>query len=80
MEESIPSSIKSGSLKGIPPREVIEYVTQGDLQTSSLKLTKSDEKVNNNIHHFVTCLTHVHMLFYTLAFSVSIYIAILVQH
>ena len=49
MEESIPSSIKSGSLKGIPPREVIEYVTQGDLQTSSLKLTKSDEKVNKNI-------------------------------
>lgn len=45
MEESIPSSIKAGSQRGIPPREVIEYVTQGEIQTSSFKLAKSDDKV-----------------------------------
>jgi hypothetical protein len=49
MEESIPSSIKSGSQKGIPPREVIEHITQGELQTSCLKLAKSDEKTTKEL-------------------------------
>ena len=47
MEESIPSSMKAGSNKGIPPREVMEYITQGELQQlTSLKLAKSDDKAS----------------------------------
>ena len=45
LEETIPTSAKSSSSRGIPPKEVIEYVTQGELQTSSLKLAKYEEKV-----------------------------------
>lgn len=49
MEESIPSSIKAGSQRGIPPREVIEYITQGELQQlTSFKLAKSDDKVRGS--------------------------------
>ena len=43
LEETIPTSSKSN--RGVPPREVIEYVTQGEVQISSLKLAKQDEKV-----------------------------------
>ena len=51
MEESIPSSMKAGTNKGIPPREVMEYITQGELQQlSSLKLAKSDDKVIGSLY------------------------------
>lgn len=69
MEESIPSSIKSGSQKGIPPREVIEFVTQGELQTSSFKLAKSDEKVNQRIPIFLLYI--VILCFITFNFNSS---------
>ena len=45
LEETIPSSSKTSSNRGVPPREVIEYVTQGEIPISSLKLAKQDEKV-----------------------------------
>ena len=45
LEETIPTSAKSSSNRAIPPKEVIEYVTQGELQTSSLKVAKYEEKV-----------------------------------
>ena len=45
MEESIPSTIRAGSNRGIPPRVVIDFITQGELQNTTLKLAKYDEKV-----------------------------------
>ena len=45
MEESIPSSIRAGCNRGIPPRVVIDFITQGELQNTTLKLAKYDEKV-----------------------------------
>ena len=45
LEESIPSGAKTDTSKGIPPRDVVEYICQGDFQTSCLKLAKSDKKV-----------------------------------
>lgn len=63
MEETIPTSSKSSSNRGIPPREVIEYVTQGEVQISTLKLAKSDEKVQYLQHSIIICRsTHVHVI------------------
>ena len=53
LESSIPSGAKTDTSKGIPPRDVVEYISQGELVTSCLKLAKSDKKV----------LTHVHVLY-----------------
>lgn len=53
LEEAIPSSGKVGSNKGLPPKEVIDYVVQGDIQTSSLKLAKNDEKVRTIIKCYI---------------------------
>ena len=47
LEEAIPTtSNKIGSVKGVPPREVLDYITSGELPTSCLKLAKQDEKVS----------------------------------
>lgn len=45
LEEAIPSAAKVGTNKGLPPRDVLEYVLPGDIQLSSLKLGKQDKKV-----------------------------------
>ena len=45
LEESIPSGAKTDTSKGIPPRDVVEYICQGEFQTSCLKLAKSEKKV-----------------------------------
>ena len=45
LEEAIPSAAKVGTNKGLPPRDVLEYVCPGDIQLSSLKLGKHDKKV-----------------------------------
>ena len=47
LEEAIPSSGKVGSNKGLPPKEVIDYIVQGDIQTSILKLARQDDKVSS---------------------------------
>ena len=47
LEEAIPSSGKVGSNKGLPPKEVIDYVVQSDIQTSMLKLARQDDKVSS---------------------------------
>ena len=46
LEEAIPSSGKVGTNKGLPSKEVIDYIVQGDLQTSCLKLSRFDDKVS----------------------------------
>ena len=45
MEDSIPTGAKTGTSKAIPPRDIVEYVSQGELQMSCLKLARSDKKV-----------------------------------
>jgi hypothetical protein len=50
LELSIPSGAKTDTNKGIPPRDVVEYISQGEFATSCLKLAKSDKKV----HMFAT--------------------------
>lgn len=47
LEEAIPSGTKIGTSRGLPPRDVLEYVTQGELQLSCLKLAKQQEKVRH---------------------------------
>ena len=46
LELSIPSGAKTDTNKGIPPRDVVEYISQGEFATSCLKLAKSDQKVH----------------------------------
>ena len=46
LELSIPSGAKTDTNKGIPPRDVVEYIGQGEFTTSCLKLAKSDKKVH----------------------------------
>ena len=45
LEDSIPTGAKTGTSKGIPPRDIVEYISQGELQMSCLKLGRSDKKV-----------------------------------
>ena len=45
LEESIPSSSKMGTNKGIPPRDVVDYITQGEIPLSVLKQRKNNKKV-----------------------------------
>ena len=45
LEESIPTSSKTGTSKGIPPRDVVDYITQGEISPSILKLGKNEKKV-----------------------------------
>ena len=45
LEESIPTSSKMGTNKGIPPRDVVDYITQGEIPLSVLKQGKNDKKV-----------------------------------
>jgi len=45
LEDAIPSGTKAGTVRGLPPRDVIEYVGQGELQLSCLKLGKQEKKV-----------------------------------
>ena len=45
LEESIPSGTKVGTSKGLPPRDVVEYVSQGEVQLSCLRVAKQEKKV-----------------------------------
>ena len=62
LESSIPSGAKTDTSKGIPPRDVVEYISQGEFTTSCLKLAKSDKKVlpecMNTVH---TCMMYMYM-------------------
>ena len=49
LELSIPSGAKTDTNKGIPPRDVVEYISQGEFATSCLKLAKSDKKVHVHV-------------------------------
>lgn len=49
LEEAIPTGAKTGTSKGIPPRDVVEHITQGELQTSCLRLGKAEKKVWNEL-------------------------------
>ena len=50
LEDAIPSGTKAGTARGLPPRDVLEYLGQGELQLSSLKLGKQERKV-----HYTMC-------------------------
>ena len=45
LEDAIPSGTKAGTVRGLPPRDVMEFVGQGELQLSCLKLGKQEKKV-----------------------------------
>ncbi len=44
-EEVIPSGTKTGTSKGLPPRDVVDYISHGELQLSGLKVAKQEKKV-----------------------------------
>ena len=58
LEESIPSGAKTDTSKGIPPRDVVEYICQGELSTSCLKLAKSDKKVQIHVIMYTKLTVH----------------------
>ena len=45
LEDSIPSGTKTGTSKGLPPREVIDYISQGEFHVTCLKVGKQEKKV-----------------------------------
>ena len=48
MEDVIPSVSKAGTSKGLPYKDVVDYVCQGEVQMPCLKLGKADKKVRKN--------------------------------
>lgn len=62
LEECIPSAAKTGTSKGIPPRDVVDYITQGEIQPSTLKLGKNEKKVCENVQSYLTHLGHCNLI------------------
>ena len=69
MEDVIPSVSKAGTSKGLPYKDVVDYVCQGEVQMSCLKLGKADKKVRKIFGYqllvaiIYTCM-YIHMYIY----------------